>query len=191
MKHPLLTEGLPEPVFSLAWGSLFVPVLLTRIKRERTYVDKVKLFPESLRHLLLHDTWWTVMTLVRLGWFVWETIRLKSSYRLDSGVETTCGVIRSLSIYPDFDHAARTILNEDPEIDVVIFEHSHVPRNRLFADGRRYIIESSWNEATHLELGDYGKQVRLTYAQIRRDQVTLRQWMGHWRPEFELRNPAD
>ncbi len=190
MDRPFLTDGLPEPVLNLPWGSLFVSVLLSRIKRERSHVDKVKPFPEFLRHGLLHDTWWTLSTLVRLGWFVWETVLLKSSYRLGSGVETTWSMIRGLSVYPDFDHAARAILDGDPEIDAVVFGHSHVLRNRRFADGKLYINEGSWNEATHLELGDYGKQVRLTYAQIAQGRVTLRQWRGYWRPEFELRSPA-
>jgi UDP-2,3-diacylglucosamine pyrophosphatase LpxH len=190
MDRPFLTDGLPEPVLNLPWGSLFVSVLLSRIKRERSHVDKVKPFPEFLRHGLLHDTWWTLATLARLAWFIGETVLLKSSYRLGAGVETTWEMVRSLSVYPDFDHAARALLDRDPGLEVVIFGHSHVLRNRTFADGKRYINEGSWNEATHLELGDFGKQVRLTYAQIQEGKVTLRQWMGYWRPEFELRSPA-
>ena len=192
MERPFITEGLPEPVLNLPWGSLFVSVVLSGIKKERSHVDKVKPFPEFLRHALLHDTWWTLVTVLRLGWFVWETVLLKSSYRLGSGVKTTWRMIRSLSVYPDFDHAARSILDQHQGIRVVVFGHSHVLRNRRFADGKVYINEGSWNEATHLELGEYGKQVRLTYAQIElgaEPEVSLRQWMGHWKPQVELRGP--
>jgi len=187
MERPFLTDGLPEPVLNLPWGSLFVSVLLSRIKRERPHVDKVKPFTGFLRYALLHDTIWAVSTVIRISWFIWETVMFKSEYHVRSGVRATWRMIRELTVYPDFDHAAERILERNPSIQAVIFGHTHVLRYRRFEDGRLYVNEGSWNEATHLELGDFGTQVRLTYAQVsieeERPRIELKRWMGVWKPE--------
>jgi UDP-2,3-diacylglucosamine pyrophosphatase LpxH len=190
MSRPFITQGFPEPVLNLPWGSLFVAVMLSRIKVERPHVDKVRPFALFLRYALLHDTFWAIGALARLGWFVWNTVVLRSRYHIRSGLRATLKIFRELSVYPDFDSAARAILDADPTVKAVVFGHTHVLRHRRFENGGEYINEGSWNEATHLELGDFGTQVRLTYAHITSSgmnpSVRLKRWRGQWRPDPDL-----
>jgi UDP-2,3-diacylglucosamine pyrophosphatase LpxH len=190
MKRPFLTAGLPEPVLNLPWGSLFVAVVLSQIKMERPHVDKVRPVPQFLRYILLHDTFWAVGALVRLGWFFWVTVVFRSRYHLRSGFRASWRMFRELTVYPDFDGVAEKLLRSDPSIHTVILGHTHVLRDRKFEGGGRYLNEGSWNEATHLDLNAFGTRVQLTYAQIlsseARTEVRLKRWMGHWRPEADL-----
>lgn len=190
MERPFLTEGLPEPVLNLPWGSLFVAVVLSRIKMERPHVDKVRPVAQFLRYILLHDTLWAVGALIRIGWFFWVTVVFRSRYHLRSGFRASWRMFRELTVYPDFDGVAERLLRSDPSIHTVIFGHTHVLRDRKFEGGGRYLNEGSWNEATHLELSAFGTQIRLTYAQIEasdsRTEVRLKRWRGHWRPEADL-----
>jgi len=177
----------------LPWGSLFVAVWLTRIKLERPHVDKVKPFSSFLRWMLIHDTVWAIKTLARMGRFVWDTVAFRSRYRIVEGVRITWSMLRQASIYPSFDRMALRVLDADPTVDTVIFGHTHVLTHRRFERGKQYFNEGSWNEVTNLELGEFGTQVKLTYALIEsgappssRPRVRLKRWMGRWKPELDL-----
>ena len=85
MSCPFITRGLPEPVLNLPWGSIFVAVWLARIKLERPHVDKVKPFQSMLRWMLLHDTAWSIRTIMRMGKFLWDTIVFKPRTRSSTG----------------------------------------------------------------------------------------------------------
>jgi UDP-2,3-diacylglucosamine pyrophosphatase LpxH len=190
LERPFITEGLPEPVLNLPWGSLFVSVLLSRIKMERPHVDKVRPVGTFLKYILLHDTFWAMGALARIGWFFWVTVVFRSRYRIRSGLRASWRMFRELTVYPDFDDVAHGILRSNPEVRTVIFGHTHVLRHRRFEGGGEYVNEGSWNEATHFELNSFGTQVRLTYAQVEchpdRPVVKLKRWMGNWRPEMDL-----
>jgi UDP-2,3-diacylglucosamine pyrophosphatase LpxH len=190
MDRPFITHGLPEPVLNLPWGSLFVAVMLSRIKVERPHVDKVRPFSSFLRYVLLHDTLWSIGAILRTAWFAWETVMFRSQYHIRSGLRASWRMFRELSVYPDFDRAAEGILARDPGTRLVIFGHTHVLRHRRFEDGREYVNEGSWNEATHLELGDFGTQVRLTYALVVcsgiTPRVSVKRWRGRWRPDPDV-----
>jgi UDP-2,3-diacylglucosamine pyrophosphatase LpxH len=192
MSCPFITKGLPEPVLNLPWGSIFVSVWLTRIKLERPHVDKVKPFSSFLRWMLLHDTAWAVMTILRMGKFLWDTILFRPRYHIVEGVRATWGMIKQATVYPSFDKMAARVLAENPEAQVVIFGHTHVLRHRRFDGGREYFNEGSWNEVTNLELGEFGTQTKLTYAMVEsgapgvRPRVRLKRWMGTWKPEMDL-----
>jgi UDP-2,3-diacylglucosamine pyrophosphatase LpxH len=190
MERPFITQGLPEPVLNLPWGSLFVAVMLSRIKVERPHVDKVRPFSGFLRYVLLHDTFWSIGAVLRIAWFAWETVMFRSRYHIRSGLRASWRMFRELTVYPDFDHAAESILAADPSLRLVVFGHTHVLRHRRFEDGREYVNEGSWNEATHLELGDFGTQVRLTYAHVvcsgMAPRVSLKRWRGRWRPDPDV-----
>ena len=61
-----LRKDLPEPILNLPFGSHFFVDFVLRIKEERPYVDKVRPFHAFIRWGLLHDTWFTVRTLIGL-----------------------------------------------------------------------------------------------------------------------------
>jgi UDP-2,3-diacylglucosamine pyrophosphatase LpxH len=192
MDSPFVTRGVPEPVLNIPWGSIFVAVWLTRIKLERPHVDKVKPFSSLLRWMLIHDTGWTVLTLLRWAKFVWDTVLFRPRYPTVDGVRATWGMLKQATIYPSFDRMAETVLEKNPGISTVIFGHTHVLRYRKFWGGREYFNEGSWNESTNLELGEFGTHAKLTYALVEgatseaRPRVRLKRWMGLWKPEMDL-----
>ncbi len=194
MKHPFITRGLPEPVLNLPWGSLFVSVLLPRIKQERPHVDKVKPFSGFLQWAVLHDFRWLVKAVLLVAKFVFDTILFRSRYQIHQGVRSTLGMLKQITVYPNFDKIAFRILEDNDDISTVIFGHTHLLRYRQWREGKEYYNEGTWNEATNLDLGDFGTQVRLTYAYVEyppaeglaRIQVRLKRWMGQWKPEADV-----
>ncbi len=194
MERPFITRGLPEPVLNLPWGSLFVAVVLPMIKQERPHVDKVRPFNAFLRWVAIHDLFWGIKTFFKATKFVFDTVLFKSRYQLREGVGATLGLLKEITLYPNFDRIAIRILEEGDDVHTVIFGHTHILRYRLWREGKQYFNEGTWNETTNLFLDDYGRQVRLTYAFIEyphsaaghRPTVRLKQWHGQWRPESDI-----
>jgi UDP-2,3-diacylglucosamine pyrophosphatase LpxH len=192
MKRPFITRGLPEPVLNLPWGSLFVAIMLPQIKQGRPHVDKVRPFPAFLRWAAIHDLWWGMQTVWKLARFVFDTILIKRRFQI--GEAAGLSILGELNIYPNFDKIAFKLLEDHPEINTVIFGHTHVLKHKQWKEGKEYINEGTWNEVTNLFLDDYGRQIRLTYAYIdypvadapARARVRLKQWHGVWRPESEI-----
>lgn len=194
MRKPFITRGLPEPVLNLPWGSLFVAIVLPWVKQERPHTDKVRPFMGFVRWVLIHDFLWGLKT----GWgalkFMIDTILFRTRYQIRQGVRATLGMLKEITLYPDFDKVAFRILEENEDVQTVIFGHTHILRYRQWREGKEYFNEGTWNEVTNLFLDDYGRQVRLTYAHIElpaeparaRAKVRLKQWNGHWKPESEV-----
>lgn len=190
MNRPFITRGLPEPVINLPWGSLFVAVMLPRIKQERPHVDKVRPFSAFLRWVILHDLLWGLKTAARILKFVVDTVLFRRRYQIHQGVRHTLGLLKEISVYPNYDKIAFRILDERDDVNTVIFGHTHILRYRQWREGKQYFNEGTWNETTNLDLSDYGQKIRLTYAFIEygdtRPQVRLKQWNGIWKPESEI-----
>lgn len=196
MDRPFITRGLPEPVLNLPWGSLFVAVLLPKIKQERAHVDKVRPFSNFLSWTLVHDIRWGIKTALGIAKFVMDTVFLKSRYQIRSGVGATLALLKQITIYPNYDKIAFRILEENEDVNTVIFGHTHVLRYRQWREGKEYFNEGSWNEITNLDLSEYGTRTRLTYAYVeypapgssgaQRPQVRIKEWKGAWRPESEV-----
>jgi UDP-2,3-diacylglucosamine pyrophosphatase LpxH len=205
MKRPFITRGLPEPILNLPWGSLFTAVLLPALKQERPHADKVRPFSTFQRWIAIHDTWCGIKSAARVIKFVLDTMLFKTRYQIRQGVRSTLGLVKDLSIYPNYDKIAFRILDEKEHVHTVIFGHTHVLRHRQWREGKLYVNEGTWNETTNLDLSDYGRQIRLTYAFIEypvlaepdaniaeaegtkaaRPKVRLKQWNGIWKPESE------
>jgi UDP-2,3-diacylglucosamine pyrophosphatase LpxH len=177
---------------------LFVALLLPRIKQERPHVDKVKPFSAFLRWVLIHDSWWAIKSAWMILRFIFHTVLFRSRYQIHQGVRATLGLIKEISIYPNYDKIAFKILEDNEDVNTVIFGHTHILRYRQWREGKEYFNEGTWNEATNLELSDFGTQIRLTYAFIEypvapageavvaRPKVMLKQWKGVWRPEIDI-----
>jgi hypothetical protein len=127
-----------------------------------------------------------------MGRFIWDTIAFRPRYRITEGVRATWGMLKQITVYPCFDKIAARILEENADVATVIFGHTHILRFRKFKGGKEYYNEGSWNEATNLELGEFGTQIKLTYALVEiphpgaRARVKLKRWMGRWKPEMDL-----
>ena len=202
MKRPFITRGLPEPVLNLPWGSLFVAVCLPKIKRDRPYIDKVRPMSTFMRWAAIHDPWWGFKTALLIARFIFDTVLFKTRYQIRQGVGATLGLLKEITLYPNYDKVAFKILEEQQDINTVIFGHTHIIRYRQWREGKEYFNEGTWNETTNLDLDDYGKQIRLTYAFIEypimsgtgapeemshgRPKVRLKQWNGVWKPETEV-----
>jgi UDP-2,3-diacylglucosamine pyrophosphatase LpxH len=204
MQRPFITRGLPEPVLNLPWGSLFTAVLLPRLKQERPHVDKVRPISTFFRWMAIHDTWWGFKSALLVLKFMFDTILFQRRYQIRQGVKVTMGLLKELSVYPNYDKIAFKILDEREDVDTVIFGHTHLLRHRHWRESKEYFNDGTWNETTNLDLDDYGKQTRLSYAFIeyrdipreevapnpenpsRRPFVRLKQWNGVWRPEVEI-----
>ncbi|MGZ3708885.1 MAG: hypothetical protein ACXWPM_08925, partial [Bdellovibrionota bacterium] len=194
---------MPEPVLNLPWGSLFVAVVLPKIKQSRPHVDKVRPMSTFLRWVVLHDLWWGLKTGAMIAKFVVDTVLFRRRYQIHQGVGATLGLLKEISVYPNYDKIAFRILEENPEVNTVIFGHTHILRYRQWREGKEYFNEGTWNETTNLYLDDYGKQVRLTYAFIEypmpgsenasvqdpasmRPKVRIKEWRGVWKPEMDV-----
>lgn len=202
MKRPFITRGLPEPVLNLPWGSLFVAVMMPKIKQERPHVDKVRPFQTFLIWTLIHDLWWGLKTGLDIAGFVIDTILFQRRYQIAQDVKTTLGLLKEITLYPNYDKIAFKILDASDEIHTVVFGHTHILRHRLWREGQQYFNEGTWNEVTNLDLAEYGTRTRLTYAFVEypmpssadaasdpaamRPKVRLKEWRGVWRPELDV-----
>ncbi len=193
MARPFITRGLPEPVLNLPWGSLFVAVLLPRIKQSRPHVDKVRPIQTFLIWVWIHDLGWGLRTVFQIARFVFDTVLFRRRFQIHTGVRATFQMLKEITLYPDYDKIAFNILEENEDIHTVIFGHTHILRYRQWREGKEYFNEGTWNEVTNLDLNEYGTRTRLTYAFIEygagptdRPQVRLKEWRGIWKPETDV-----
>jgi hypothetical protein len=170
-------------------------VLLPEIKQTRPHVDKVRPSSSLVLWILFHDIFWGLRTALRIVRFIFDTVLFRSRYQIHQGVRATLGLLKEISLYPNYDKIAFRILEKNESIHTVIFGHTHILRYRQWKEGKEYFNEGTWNETTNLDLNDYGKQIRLTYAFIEyplsdlvqsRPKVRLKQWHGSWKPEVEV-----
>ncbi len=194
MQMPFITRGVPEPVLNLPWGSLFVAVGLPKIKQSRPHVDKVRPMSTFIRWIFIHDFFWGLKTGMDILKFIFDTILFRRRYQIHQGVRATLSLLKEISLYPSYDKIAFKILENFEDVNTVIFGHTHILRYRQWREGKEYFNEGTWNETTNLDLSDYGKQIRLTYAFIEysmeeaernRPKVRLKQWNGLWKPEVD------
>ncbi|MBI2606534.1 MAG: hypothetical protein HYW49_10700 [Deltaproteobacteria bacterium] len=198
-----VSRGLPEPVLNLPWGSRFVAEFLPKIKMERPYVDKVKPFRHLLRWMFVNDTFFAFKAGLRVIWYFIKSLVLQRLGRHFTW-RGTLDLIKSITIYPDFDREARKIMMLNPEIHTLIMGHTHVLHYRRYPEGREYYNIGTWNEATNLSIANLGTMVALSYARIEfpelpadvdpttahdkaslRPKVKLKEWKGVWRPEVD------
>jgi len=195
MRRPFITRGFPEPVLNLPWGSLFVVVQLPKIKQSRPHVDKVRPPSAFFRWVFIHDFIWGLKTCLGIAKFIFDSVLFRSRHQIYQGVRATLSILKEITLYPNYDKIAFKILENNEDVNTVIFGHTHVVRYRQWREGKEYFNEGTWNETTNLDLSDYGKQIRLTYAFIEysrenpdheRPKVRLKQWNGTWKSEVEL-----
>jgi UDP-2,3-diacylglucosamine pyrophosphatase LpxH len=179
--QPFLTEGLPEPILNLPWGSLFAVQFICRLKHKYSAIDKERPFRMLIWWLLLHDTLHTVVSLFQLVIYFISTRFSKNRYRQTS-LKMTLKMLLETSIFPDLTDAAKKILRT-PDVHTVIFGHTHVYKYVQLGDNKQYLNTGTWIDILSLDLESYNRAHKLTYIRIEytdtnRAVPLLRHWIG-------------
>ncbi len=198
-----VTRNLPEPVLNLPWGSAFVAECLPKIKMERPYVDKVRPFQQMSRWILLNDFWAGFRIGFKILMYFIESLFFAAGRKYFTW-KGTIGLLKTLSVYPNFEQEARKVLESNSEIHSLIMGHTHVLMYRRYPEGKEYYNIGTWNEATSLAIGNLGTHAMMPYAIIHypelpegvepgtvhdktllRPQIRLKEWKGFWRPDVD------
>lgn len=197
-KKFFLKKDLPERILNLPFGSHFFVDFVMKIKLENPFVDKVRPFSANVRWGLIHNTRFTVKTMIRLFWFLLR-IALGLDSRRHWPWRRMLQIVLESAIFPDLGSAARKIL-EDERVQTVIFGHSHVYQYRQWG-GKEYFNTGTWTELTSLDIPSLGKITKLTFVLIEypeeaesesgerrtiRPRARLKQWRGYHRIEEDV-----
>lgn len=177
-----LTEGLPEPILNLPWGTLFTMQFLIKLKVLRPAVDKVRPFKQMIWWHLVHDTWTAIIYGFKIFIYFISTRFTKNRFRHDS-LNSTFKLLVEASVFPDLSDAAKKILRT-PEIHTVVFGHSHVYKHLPVGDEKQYLNTGTWTDMISLDLETFARRARLTYVRVEyengndRPSALLRHWIG-------------
>lgn len=185
-EKPVLTDFLDEPVLNLPWSSIYVLKILNRMKWEREYIDKIRPVKVYVFAGLLFDTWFT-LRFVFLSLFYFLKTRFSFSPTKRATWKMTRDILKQESrLFLDLEEEARQILDERSDLKTIIFGHTHLPMNKLYADGKQYINTGTWTKMVNLDFRGIGGQVRRTFAFLHffdgSVRCELRQWMGDHSP---------
>jgi UDP-2,3-diacylglucosamine pyrophosphatase LpxH len=185
--RPFLTEGLPEPILNLPWGTLFTIQYIVPLKHKFPYIDKVRPFRMLIWWNFLYHPLDTVLYLLRLGTYFLSTRFTRNRYRR-SDWKTTMKMLREASVFPDLSDYAKKILRS-PDVHTVIFGHTHVYKYIRVSAGKQYINLGTWNDIVSMELDTFARRSRLTFGRIEyhEDQPTPLAFLRHWigKPRLE------
>lgn len=176
-----LTEGLPEPILNLPWGTLFTIQFIVRLKLVRPAVDKIRPFRHFVWWSLFHDTWMSLIQGSKLFFYFISTRFSKVRYR-QSSLKQTFKILFEASVFPDLSDAAKRILRS-PEVHTVIFGHTHVYKQIPIGDEKQYLNTGSWTDIISMDLENFARRSRLTYVRVEYDEQgkaipMLRHWIG-------------
>ena len=180
--RPFLTEGLPEPILNLPWGTLFTIQYIVRLKQQRPMIDKVRPFRLLIWWSLFNDTWMTVTALLQLVAYFLSTRFSKNRYR-QSSMKMTLRMLTEASVFPDLSDAAKRILRT-PELHSVVFGHTHIYKHVQLGEGKQYLNTGTWTDIISLELESFARRTKLTYVRMDYDEegktceALLRHWIG-------------
>ncbi len=182
-KHYFLSEGLPEPIINLPWGSFFIIHYLNEIKKERPYIDKVYPFRLYQRWALIHEPLFALKSMFWVAaWFL-KFLFIPNPARKIS-FRRVVGILTETTVHPKLHKEAKRILLTHRDCHIVVFGHTHQAAYKCFAAGKEYFNTGTWNEKISLDIGSLGRTLRLTYVTIEYDKQnrphgTLKEWKGH------------
>jgi len=186
---PLISDGLPEPVLNIPWGSIYVLKIINRFKWERDYVDKVRPVKAMIFWGLFTDTLFTLRFMVTSCYYFIKTRFVYSPTRR-SRLAVTARIIQqeTQTFLQDLQDAARYVLDTKGDHHTVIFGHTHLPMHKTYSDGRSYLNTGTWTKMINMDfrgLGE-GNSYKLTFALIEikngRSTASLQQWHGDHKP---------
>jgi UDP-2,3-diacylglucosamine pyrophosphatase LpxH len=188
-QHKLFMEGPNgKQILNLPWGSLFCIGVLPNLKKDRPYIDKVRPMSAYVKWCILHDLgfffkmlWVVVMYLLRSNTDLYA--------KQNRNFKTTWAMLKQITIYPKYEHKARTILRKNRDIHTVVMGHTHVQEWRRFPEGKFYFNTGTWNTIPSMDAGLHENHAKLAYCLIEVNPKTrtlrgasLNIWQGKWRP---------
>jgi UDP-2,3-diacylglucosamine pyrophosphatase LpxH len=183
-REQFLTNDGSEPILNMPWGSIFVMKVITRLKEERPYVDKIRPFWAYLIRALVFDPIFAMKVLFLATIYFIKT-RLLTFKHFRSRLRQTWLIMREAEAYPDLGHKVRHLFEQHPEVHTIVLGHTHIPQVRRYEGDRQYINTGCWTQTLSLEMESYGRESKPTYAFIEygeegtRPTVTLREWCGY------------
>lgn len=186
-EKPLLDRYLSEPVLNIPWGSFYVLKIVNRMKWEREYLDKIRPIKIFFIFGLILDPWFTIRYAFLTSFYFLKT-RFVYSPKRRATLKVTAEILQQEThFFVDLERNARRILDNDPELNTVIFGHTHKPMNKAYPDGKQYINTGTWTKMVNLDFRSLGQQqFNLTFALIKiqdgKSQAELRSWVGEHSP---------
>lgn len=185
-QKPILNPYRDQPILNIPWGSFYVLKIVNRLKWEREFIDKVRPVKVFVFFGLILDPWFTIR-FVFLSAFYFLKTRFIYSPRRASSLRVTAEILKQETDFLlDLERQARKLLDQEPEIQTVVFGHTHKPMNKVYPDGKQYINTGTWTKMINLDWRSIGQQFCLTFAFIRiregKSQCELRQWVGEHGP---------
>jgi UDP-2,3-diacylglucosamine pyrophosphatase LpxH len=173
-----------DAILNLPWGSIFIIKVITKLKQQRPYVDRVHPFWAYFLRALLFDPLFA-LKIAALTVFYFAKTRIFTWPHLRSRLRQTFHIVREARVYPDLENKVRKVLRESPGVHTLLLGHTHVAKVRRFEDDTQYVNTGCWTSTISLDLGSFGLLSRLTYAFIEQDgngtrpTVSLREWQGY------------
>ena len=162
------------------------------MKWEREIIDKVRPVKVYVLFGLILDPWFT-LRFVFLSFFYFLKTRFFYSPRRHSSLKVTAEILKQeTNLFLDLEKQAHRLLDQEKEVQTVIFGHTHRPMNKVYPDGKQYINTGTWTKMINLDWQSIGQQFCLTFAFVKiRDgkaQCELRQWIGEHSPHKAFQN---
>ena len=183
-REQFLTNNGSEPILNLPWGSVFILKVLTRLKEQRPYVDRVRPFWAYFVRALIFDPIFAIKVAF-LALFYFLKTRVFQWKQLRARLRQNWVMLKEAEVYPDLVHKVRHVFTQHPDVHTIILGHTHIPLVRTFEGDRQYINTGCWTPTVSLEMDSYGRESKLTYAFIEygengaRPTVNLREWRGY------------
>lgn len=186
-ENPFIEDGLPEPILSIPWGSVYVLKIINRMKRERDWVDKVKPIKLMLIWGLFTDTIFMLKFIFLTSFYFLRTRFVYSPKRSATLSQTIKIMQQEITPFHGLEKDARALLDKKSDVHTVIFGHTHGAMQQRFPDGKTYINTGTWTRMVNLDLRHLGQSVRLTFALVEYDETgtprtSLQEWIGQHSP---------
>ncbi|MGH7295967.1 MAG: hypothetical protein ACRELB_13585, partial [Polyangiaceae bacterium] len=183
-REPILRPKRGEPILNIPWGSIFILKVITRFKAQRPYVDRVRPFSAFLIRSFIYDPIFAIKLLLLTLFFFLKT-RVFALRGFGARMRQTFRLIRDSDPYPDLIHKVRGLFEVHPHVHTIIMGHTHVPMVRRIAPDQLYINTGCWTGTVFLDIENFGKESKLTYALLEyaedaaRPTASLREWRGY------------
>lgn len=183
-REQFLSRSGSEPILNLPWGSIFIIKVLTRLKAERPYIDRVRPFHAYFLRALVFDPLFA-LKVAFLTFIYFLKTRVFQFRHFRARLRQNWRMVREAEVYPDLVHKVKHVLDANPSVHTVILGHTHIPMVRGFDGDRQYLNTGSWTNTVSLEMETFGRESKPTYAFIEygengaRPTVTLREWRGY------------
>ena len=176
-------------ILNLPWGSLFCILILSVLKKDRPHIDKVRPLSGYIRWTIIHDfKFFIKMAKIVLSYFY--RTRLNAYTKSNRNFFTSIGILKSITIFPNYEKQAKRILKKNQHINMVIMGHTHLSEWRKFPENKYYFNSGTWNPIPSMNAGMHASNHELTYLHIHMKKETIlsssiNTWHGKWRPFHE------